>query len=106
MRFGVDYDKALQNQRIIESTLANPCKPLEVSQLVRAWIEIVAYKRELRFIPRMRAADARELLRDAKPHARRTLDVAASPDTVEPKESLNSQTVTAPPTPEPPSDTG
>jgi hypothetical protein len=108
MRFGADYDKALQGQRTVEATLLTPCKPIEVAQLIRAWIEIVAYKRELRGVPRLKASDGMSQLKSAATALPRhaPLELDATEAKVETKESLSPNPVTAPPTPKPPSAIG
>ena len=102
MRFGADYDKALFCQRKLEQTLETQCKAADVARLVLAWQVIVAYKRELRGLPRMKAVDATAMLRNARttrqPRAT-PLELETAPAIDEAKESLNGQTVTTPPTP-------
>ena len=103
MRFGADYDLMLKAQRTIENQLNGELDATSTSKLTQALVMVVAYKRELRGLPRLKAADLianmKRLPRASAPAEAAPVEISA---TIEPdKESLKnsfSQTVTAPPT--------
>ena len=80
-----------------------------VALLARSWIALEQMKREIRGIPPLAPHKVSELLRDARATAAplaAPVEVDAAPAIDETKESLSCQTVTAPPTPEPPTANG
>jgi hypothetical protein len=104
MRFGADYDLMLKVQRRLEEQLVRPMKPAEAAKLSQSIILVVAYKRELRGVPRLKATDIIATLKRPRAGNARAIaqPVEIDAELVANKESLNSQTVTAPPPPDAP----
>ena len=109
-QFGQAYQNLCDVQNaLIARVLKDETESRDAALCAREIREIESYKRELRGKPRLKAVDATLLLRNARA-PRDTLaapvEVDAAPAIDEAKESLNCQTVTAPPTPEPPTANG
>lgn len=102
---GTQHQTACEWQGLLLTT-ANDCKTeaRDKALLAREWINMERLKRELRGIPPLASHKLSELLRSAKADAapRATpLELESELVIDESKESLNPQTVTAPPDPEP-----
>jgi hypothetical protein len=108
--YGAQHQTACELQTI----LVTRCKDgktagKDVSLLARVWVELERMKREMRGIPPLSGHKLNELLRDARAPrdaGPAPLELDSEQAMVEPKESLNADPVTAPPTPKPPSANG
>jgi hypothetical protein len=107
-RFGESYQMLCDVQQTLVSLLqsADNESLAGAAHCAREVREIEIYKRELRGKPRLKAIDALAALRDARAPRHAALAVDAVPAKDEGKESLNCQTVTAPPAPETPDGNG
>ena len=115
LQYPPSYYVALKLQRrLIDFVNGTEATANEASSCSDAWLRLEWFKREIRGKPRLKALDASQMLRDAaaKRAARATLATPIEIDAtteVAPdidKESLSEPTVTAPPTPEPPTSNG
>ena len=107
MRYGKDYYQACSIQEMLQTTIEQGVEAKSLGQIVRAWIELVAFKRELRGLPRLKASDLLALMPKATRAAAGAIDLPTEVSEPLPdKESLKhafSETVTTPPTGTPPS---
>lgn len=108
MRYGKDYYQACALQQMLQTTIEQGVEQKSLGQIIRAWIELVAFKRELRGIPRLKASELLALMPKATRAAAGIADVPMEiiTEPTSDKESLKhsfSETVTAPPTGTPPS---
>lgn len=86
--------------KLIESATNEDCAG--AAHCAREVRELEAYKRELRGKPRLKAIDPALALRNARAPQPRHTPLELEADVIESKESLNPQTVNAPPDPEAP----